>query len=68
MVETPDGRRLICHPRGKKSEAVVGDHVTWHLTQAQADEGVIVQVEASSGCQCYHAVQSTVAFVPQGAE
>jgi outer membrane protein assembly factor BamB len=30
--------------------------------------GVIVQVEASSGCQCYHAVQSTVAFVPQGAE
>ena len=45
VVETPEGRRLICHPRGKKSEAVVGDHVTWHLTQAQADEGVIVQVE-----------------------
>ena len=26
-VETPDGQRLICHPRGKKSQTVVGDHV-----------------------------------------
>jgi len=25
LVETPDGKRLICHPRGKKSAAVVGD-------------------------------------------
>ena len=25
VVETPDRRRLICHPRGKKSEVVVGD-------------------------------------------
>jgi len=30
--------------------------------------GVIVQVEASSGCTCYHAIQSTVVFVPSGAE
>ena len=30
--------------------------------------GVIVQVEASSGCTCYHAIQSTVVFVPPGAE
>lgn len=30
--------------------------------------GVIVQVEASSGCTCYHAIQSTVAFVPPDAE
>jgi len=30
--------------------------------------GIIVQVEASSGCTCYHAIQSTVAFVPPGAE
>ena len=29
MVETPDGERRICHPRGKKSQAVVGDHVLW---------------------------------------
>jgi outer membrane protein assembly factor BamB len=30
--------------------------------------GVIVQVEASSGCTCYHAIQSTVAFVPPGVD
>ena len=30
--------------------------------------GLIVQVEASSGCTCYHAIQSTVVFVPPGAE
>lgn len=29
VVETPDGERRICHPRGKKSQAVVGDHVQW---------------------------------------
>ena len=45
VVEQPDGRRLICHPRGKKSEVVVGDHVTWHLTQEQADEGIIVKID-----------------------
>ena len=45
VVETPDRRRLICHPRGKKSEVVVGDRVTWHLTQEQADEGSIVSNE-----------------------
>ncbi|HET6787423.1 MAG TPA: ribosome small subunit-dependent GTPase A, partial [Aquabacterium sp.] len=45
VVETPDRRRLICHPRGKKSEVVVGDHVTWHLTQEKGDEGIIVQIE-----------------------
>ena len=37
-VETPDGRRLICHPRGKKSQTVVGDQVLWQATQ---DEGTI---------------------------
>ena len=30
VVETPDGERLICHPRGKKSDAVVGDRVRWY--------------------------------------
>ena len=40
-VETPDGRRLICHPRGKKSQTVVGDHVLW---QASEDEGTIEKV------------------------
>lgn len=45
VVETPDRKRLICHPRGKKSEVVVGDRVTWHLTQEQADEGIIVAID-----------------------
>lgn len=40
-VETPDGRRLICHPRGKKSITVVGDQVLWKATQ---DEGTIEKV------------------------
>lgn len=30
--------------------------------------GVITQVEGSSGCTCYHALQATVTFVPPGAE
>jgi ribosome biogenesis GTPase / thiamine phosphate phosphatase len=42
MVETPEGRRVLCHPRGKKSELVVGDRVRWLPT---ADEGVIEQTE-----------------------
>jgi len=44
VVESDDGSRLICHPRGKKSEAVVGDRVNWQLTQEASDEGVIVAV------------------------
>lgn len=43
IVETPEGRRLICHPRGKKSDCVVGDRVRW---QPAGDEGVIEHVEA----------------------
>ena len=42
IVETPEGRRLICHPRGKKSDCVVGDRVRW---QPAGDEGVIENVE-----------------------
>lgn len=42
MVETADGRRLLCHARGKKSEAVVGDRVRWLPT---GDEGVVEAVE-----------------------
>lgn len=41
-VETPDGRRLICHPRGKKNQTVVGDRVLW---LASEDEGTIEKVE-----------------------
>lgn len=42
IVETPEGRRLTCHPRGKKSDAVVGDRVRWQIA---GDEGVIEQLE-----------------------
>ena len=42
IVETPEGERLTCHPRGKKSDCVVGDRVRW---QASGDEGVIEHVE-----------------------
>jgi ribosome biogenesis GTPase / thiamine phosphate phosphatase len=43
VVETPEGRQLICHPRGKKNQAVVGDRVLW---LPSGDEGSIEKVEA----------------------
>ncbi|MCY7316725.1 MAG: ribosome small subunit-dependent GTPase A [Rubrivivax sp.] len=42
VVETPEGRRVHCHPRGKKSELVVGDRVRWQPT---GDGGVIEALE-----------------------
>jgi ribosome biogenesis GTPase len=46
IVETPEGERLICHPRGKgrgkSGDCVVGDRVRW---QPSGDEGVIEHVE-----------------------
>jgi ribosome biogenesis GTPase / thiamine phosphate phosphatase len=42
LVEAPDGRRTLCHPRGKKSTAVVGDKVQW---LASEDEGTIERVD-----------------------
>ena len=36
LIETEDGRRLIAHPRGKKSQAVVGDRVLWAATGDEA--------------------------------
>lgn len=45
VVETPDGTRRICHPRGKKSQAVVGDHVQWLAPPpGQGDEGTIEKI------------------------
>lgn len=49
LVETADGQRRICHPRGKKSQAVVGDHVRWQAASSgqgsgQGDEGTIEKV------------------------
>ncbi len=42
VVETDDGQRLICHPRGKKSEVLVGDRVRW---QPSTDEGTIQSID-----------------------
>jgi ribosome biogenesis GTPase len=46
IVETPEGIRVTCHPRGKgrgkSGDCVVGDRVLW---QVSGDEGVIEQVE-----------------------
>jgi ribosome biogenesis GTPase / thiamine phosphate phosphatase len=38
LIETPEGQRLIAHPRGKKLDIVVGDQVRW---QSAGDEAVI---------------------------
>lgn len=45
LVETAEGKRVICHPRGKKSQALVGDRVLWLPSQ---DEGTIEKVEKRS--------------------
>lgn len=42
MVESDTGQRIICHPRGKKNTAVVGDRIKWLATQ---DEGTIEKLE-----------------------
>ncbi|MBC8057515.1 MAG: ribosome small subunit-dependent GTPase A [Rhizobiales bacterium] len=46
IVESPEGWRIVCHPRGKgrgkSGDCVVGDRVRW---QPSGDEGVIEQVE-----------------------
>ena len=45
LVETESGQRVICHPRGKKSQVVVGDRIRWLPSQ---DEGTIEKMEARS--------------------
>jgi ribosome biogenesis GTPase len=41
VVQAADGAQVLCHPRGKKNQAVVGDRVRWQPSQ---DEGVIETV------------------------
>jgi len=41
VVEDPKGARLLCHVRGKRNDAVVGDRVRW---QRSGDEGVVEEV------------------------
>ena len=40
-IETDEGHRVICHPRGKKNQTVVGDRVLWLPSE---DEGTIEKV------------------------
>lgn len=42
IVETADGSHRLCHLRGKKTEAVVGDRVRWAVS---GDEGVVEALE-----------------------
>ena len=42
LVEDSAGNRRICHPRGKKNQAVVGDLVQW---LASEDEGSVEAIE-----------------------
>jgi len=42
IVEDEQGLQHHCHPRGKKSDCVVGDRVQWAVS---GDEGVIEKVE-----------------------
>ena len=42
VVEDAQGERRLCHPRGKKNQAVVGDLVQW---LASEDEGSIESID-----------------------
>jgi ribosome biogenesis GTPase len=42
IVEDADGKRVLAHPRGKKSNIVVGDRVLW---QVAGDGGVVEKIE-----------------------
>ena len=47
VVESADGNRRICHPRGKKNQALVGDRVLWlPAPPGQGEEGSIEKVQA----------------------
>jgi ribosome biogenesis GTPase / thiamine phosphate phosphatase len=45
LVETADSKRIICHPRGKKGQALVGDTVRWLPSE---DEGTIEKIDERS--------------------
>ena len=46
IIESPDGSRRLCHPRGKKNSAVVGDRIQWAAPPVgQGEEGTIEKLE-----------------------
>lgn len=45
VVQESTGLERICHPRGKKSQAVVGDRVQWSMpASGQGEEGCIEKI------------------------
>ena len=45
VIEAASGARHLCHPRGKKGQAVVGDKVLWQLPPpGQGEEGSVEKV------------------------
>ena len=42
VIEDAQGERRLCHPRGKKNQAVVGDQVLWSPSE---DEGSVESIE-----------------------
>ncbi|NDC60949.1 MAG: ribosome small subunit-dependent GTPase A [Betaproteobacteria bacterium] len=42
VIEDAQGERRLCHPRGKKNQAVVGDQVQWSPSE---DEGSVESIE-----------------------
>ncbi len=46
VIECADGSRRICHPRGKKNQAVVGDRIQWAAPPTgQGEEGTIERID-----------------------
>lgn len=45
LVEDPQGVRRLCHPRGKRSDCVVGDRVRWRPADQAGEEGVIESID-----------------------
>lgn len=43
ILETSEGQRLQAHPRGKRSEAVVGDRVRWQATQSGGEAQAVIE-------------------------
>jgi ribosome biogenesis GTPase len=43
ILETAEGQRLQAQPRGKRSEAVVGDRVRWQATQSGGEMQAVIE-------------------------
>lgn len=43
-VETPEGRVVPCHLRRNQELPVVGDEVSWHLEDSDAESGIVTRI------------------------